>query len=234
MGVTATAADNVAVAGVQFKLDGGNLGAEDTASPYGITWDTTTATNGSHTLTAVARDGAGNTTTSTGVTVTVSNTAPPPLRVLLGDQAIETKTDFNNEGLAEASQTTATASGTLSKVSVYIDATSTASKVLVGVYTDTLGHPGTLVSQGILNFPAAGAWNDVTMTSASITSGATYWIALLSPVGSGTIRFRDKTGLSGASKVEVSASTTLTALPATWASGPGYNDGPFSAFGSGS
>ncbi len=234
VGVTATAADNVAVAGVQFKLDGGNLGAEDTASPYGITWDTTTATNGSHTLTAVARDGAGNTTTSTGVTVTVSNTAPPPLRVLLGDQAVETKTDFNNEGLAEASQTTATASGTLSKVSVYIDATSTASKVLVGVYTDTLGHPGTLVSQGILNFPAAGAWNDVTMTSASITSGATYWIALLSPVGSGTIRFRDKTGLSGASKVEVSASTTLTALPATWASGPGYNDGPFSAFGSGS
>ena len=32
--VSATAADNVGVAGVQFKLDGANLGAEDTTSPY--------------------------------------------------------------------------------------------------------------------------------------------------------------------------------------------------------
>lgn len=73
--VSATASDNVGVSGVQFKLDGANLGAEDTASPYSITWDTTTASNGSHTITAVARDAAGNTTTSSGVTVTVSNGA---------------------------------------------------------------------------------------------------------------------------------------------------------------
>ena len=65
MTVAANASDNVGVAGVQFKLDGANLGAEDTASPYSVTWNTTTATNGSHTLTAVARDAAGNTTTST-------------------------------------------------------------------------------------------------------------------------------------------------------------------------
>ena len=31
--VSATAADNVGVVGVQFKLDGANLGAEDTAPP---------------------------------------------------------------------------------------------------------------------------------------------------------------------------------------------------------
>ena len=74
--VSATAADNVGVAGVQFKLDGANLGAEDTTSPYSVTWNTTTATNGSHTLTAVARDAAGNTTTSAGVSVTVNNAAP--------------------------------------------------------------------------------------------------------------------------------------------------------------
>ena len=39
---------------------------------------TTTVTDGSHTLTAMARDGAGNTTTSAAVTVTVSNASPPP------------------------------------------------------------------------------------------------------------------------------------------------------------
>ena len=73
--VTATATDNVSVAGVQFKLDGANLQAEDTTSPYSITWDTTTATTGSHTLTATARDGAGNTSVST-ITLTVDNSPP--------------------------------------------------------------------------------------------------------------------------------------------------------------
>ena len=75
--VTANASDNVGVAGVQFLLDGTNLGAEDTAAPYTASWNTTGAANGSHTLTAVARDAAGNRTTSAAVTVTVSN-APPP------------------------------------------------------------------------------------------------------------------------------------------------------------
>ena len=32
------------VVGVQFKLDGANLGAEDTAAPYSVSWNTTTAT----------------------------------------------------------------------------------------------------------------------------------------------------------------------------------------------
>jgi hypothetical protein len=71
--VSATASDSVGVAGVQFKLDGANLGAEDTTSPYSISWNTTGAPDGSHALTAVARDAAGNTRTSTAVTVTVSN-----------------------------------------------------------------------------------------------------------------------------------------------------------------
>src|SRR5258706_7085097 len=43
---------SLTVAGVQFKLDGANLGAEDTTAPYSIPWDTTTAGKGSHTLTA--------------------------------------------------------------------------------------------------------------------------------------------------------------------------------------
>ena len=37
----ATASDNVGVVGVQFKLDGVNLGTEDTSTPYEVTWDST-------------------------------------------------------------------------------------------------------------------------------------------------------------------------------------------------
>jgi hypothetical protein len=76
--VSANASDNVGVAGVQFKLDGNNLGLEDTTAPYSVAWNTTTVTNASHTLTAVARDVAGNMTTASNVSVTVNNVVSPP------------------------------------------------------------------------------------------------------------------------------------------------------------
>ena len=72
--ISANASDNVGVAGVQFRVDGVNLGSEDTSSPYSVSWNTATVSNGSHTLTARARDAAGNQTTSSSVTVNVSNT----------------------------------------------------------------------------------------------------------------------------------------------------------------
>ena len=65
--------DDEGVAGVQFKLDGDDLGPEDTGSPYLVAWDTTTVANGTYTLTAVARDTSGNTATSASVVVTVDN-----------------------------------------------------------------------------------------------------------------------------------------------------------------
>src|SRR5437867_72155 len=66
------------VAGVQFQLDGANLGAEDGTAPYSISWSTATASNGSHTLTAVARDTLGLQYTSNPVTVTVFNDQTAP------------------------------------------------------------------------------------------------------------------------------------------------------------
>ncbi len=75
IGLTANASDNVAVAGVQFLIDNVATGSEDTIAPYNINWDTTTAGNGAHTITARARDLTGNTATSAGVSVTVSNSA---------------------------------------------------------------------------------------------------------------------------------------------------------------
>jgi hypothetical protein len=63
--------------GVQFAIDGQNIGAEiTTPSPltkYTLIWDSTTLPNGTYTLTAVARDTSGHSTTSAGMTVTVNN-----------------------------------------------------------------------------------------------------------------------------------------------------------------
>jgi hypothetical protein len=73
--VSANAADNVAVASVQFMLDGANFGSAVTTPPYQTSWDTTATTNGSHTLTAIALDTSGNTASST-IIVTVENASP--------------------------------------------------------------------------------------------------------------------------------------------------------------
>jgi len=73
--VTANATDNVGVASVQFFLDGQPLGAPVTKPPYALSWDTTTATNAHHTLTATATDTSGNVGHSPSVGVTVQNPA---------------------------------------------------------------------------------------------------------------------------------------------------------------
>src|SRR5262245_39389996 len=77
--ITAAASDNVAVAGVSFFDGATQIGLEDTAAPYSVAWDTRVYADGStHSLTARARDAAGNTATSAAVVVTVNNAPQPP------------------------------------------------------------------------------------------------------------------------------------------------------------
>ena len=71
--ISADAIDNIAVASVQFFVDGVPLGALDTTAPYSVSWDTLAFANGAHTLSARARDTAGVSATNT-IAVSVSNT----------------------------------------------------------------------------------------------------------------------------------------------------------------
>jgi glucose/arabinose dehydrogenase len=73
----ASASDDIGVVGVQFRVDGAAVGAEDTTAPYSLSWNSAGVANGTRTITAVARDASGKSTTSAPVTVTVSNTGPP-------------------------------------------------------------------------------------------------------------------------------------------------------------
>ncbi|MHA1357387.1 MAG: Ig-like domain-containing protein, partial [Candidatus Helarchaeota archaeon] len=82
--INANAADNAGGSGVnyvEFWLDaiggGGTLIGSDSTSPYSVSWDTTTTTDGSHDLYVRVYDNAGNyLDSSPAVTVTVDNTAP--------------------------------------------------------------------------------------------------------------------------------------------------------------
>jgi len=70
--VSATASDNVAVAGVRFLADGVLVAPEVTTPPYSVSWNSLSSVDGSHMLSAIARDAAGNQTTSL-INVTVAN-----------------------------------------------------------------------------------------------------------------------------------------------------------------
>jgi hypothetical protein len=76
--LSATASDDVGVAGVQFLVNGLAVAAEDTGSPYSLSVPTTAADDGTYVVSAVARDAAGNTTTSAPVTVIVANGTSGP------------------------------------------------------------------------------------------------------------------------------------------------------------
>jgi hypothetical protein len=73
--VSANVSGKAAISSVQFYLDGKALGAAVTSAPYAISWETATASNGTHKLTAQATDTYGNVGTSPPVEVTVQN--PP-------------------------------------------------------------------------------------------------------------------------------------------------------------
>ena len=72
--LTVSASDNVGVTGVVFKVDGNQIGDEVTSGPYSVFWNSTTVADGVHTLSATARDEAGNESTSN-ISVTVANTS---------------------------------------------------------------------------------------------------------------------------------------------------------------
>ena len=71
--LAANATDNVAVAGVQFQVDGLPVGSAITSAPYSFSWNSASVTNGTHSIRAVATDGAGNTATSAVVNVQIQN-----------------------------------------------------------------------------------------------------------------------------------------------------------------
>lgn len=76
LAVSAAATDNVAISKVEFYRDNNVLLTTDTSSPYTFNWNSTTVTQGAHTLYAIAQDTAGFRTTSVTIAITVDNTAP--------------------------------------------------------------------------------------------------------------------------------------------------------------
>ena len=163
------------------------------------------------------------------ISVNVTN----PSRVVAGNIAVETAVDSSAKGIAEAFKTKPQNNNVLKSLRIYLDEGSTATELVAGIYDDNSGHPGKLLTQGkVTSGLKAGTWNRVPVPSVKLIANNPYWIAILS--SQGLLKFRDHAGGTGNAPLETSASTTLTSLPATWATGTVYPvDGPISANGTG-
>jgi hypothetical protein len=204
--VTATASDNVGVVGVQFRLDGVNLGAEATTAPYTVSWDTSTATNASHTLTAVARDAAGNSTTTASVVVTVSNVAPPVISAVTASAitssaaSISWTTDTLSDTQVEYGPTTA------------YGAVSAVVSTLVTAHTQTLSGlaPNTIYQFRVKSRDAGGR----------LTTSGNFSFTTLPDMNTGLIAYWTFNEGSGSSAADSSGNgNTATLSGATWTSG---------------
>ena len=94
--LNANASDDHAVSSVAFSIDGTNVGT-DTSSSYHVSWNSTTASDGSHTLVATATDSAGHKTTAQ-ETITVANhtcAGAPTAPSLSGSSSSPTQTSLS-------------------------------------------------------------------------------------------------------------------------------------------
>ncbi len=114
--VSANASDNVGVASVQFFLDGSNLGSLLIVSPYSVAWNTATASNGAHTLTAQAKDAVGNVGNAVAVNVTAANstsTATQDFQARCAQPGVIVCQGFDTAAIFSTGFTPSTSNGTV-------------------------------------------------------------------------------------------------------------------------
>jgi peptidoglycan/xylan/chitin deacetylase (PgdA/CDA1 family) len=134
--LTASATSDSGVAGVQFKVDGINIGSEVTTAPYQTTWDSTTTANGAHTVTAVLRASDGTLTTSANTPVTVNNVAIAGAN-MVPNPGVETVDPANKSVPANWTNSSwGTNNATFRYVTSGVHAGTHALKVNIGTYTD--------------------------------------------------------------------------------------------------
>lgn len=96
---TANASDDTGVSGVQFYVNNVEI-ADDTASAYATTWDTTIYANGVYSIRARARDAAGNFGYSGTNSVSISNVVAAPSAPIYWPLSEDTGTISTDEGAA--------------------------------------------------------------------------------------------------------------------------------------
>jgi len=191
--LTASSTDNVAIVGVQFKLDTNTLiGSEDTTSPYSLTWDSTGVSNGSHTIIAVSRDTLSNYATSSAITVTVNNDTAPTVTTSATVASITPGSATLNGSITATGGVNATAHGfsygTVTNLSPAIATTTGGAFTGTGAFTSASARNLSSLSCGTSYYYRAYATNSVGTgygTIVSFTTGSC--ISSLSDIATSTV-----------------------------------------------
>jgi hypothetical protein len=131
---------------------------------------------------------------------------------------VEAALDPSGLGQAEATQYTASASGSVSTISIFIDGSNAATSIALGIYGDASGVPGTLLAQGSRTGVIANSWNSVSIVPIDITAGTPYWIARLAVAG-GSVVTRGNNAAGNPDRVDT---RTLSSLPQTFSPGASF------------
>jgi hypothetical protein len=81
--VNASASDNVGVTQMQLLIDGTLVASNTNSTALSFSWSTPSVANGTHTIVSKAFDAAGNSSTSSTITVTVSNGTPTTTELIV-------------------------------------------------------------------------------------------------------------------------------------------------------
>jgi hypothetical protein len=179
----------------------------DTTTPYQTSWDSTQATNGTHTLAAQAKDTAGTTTTSATVSVDVSNstTQPPPA-------ASDTLIVHETSGTAQVNRVvSASRVFVQGEILNYAQASISGAALLTQCDVKNRWPDGSLkfaiVSFVVPSLPANGS---VTVSFANQTTGNNTGYLAQSDMLSAPYNFEAQIQVSGAASHTISARTMLT------------------------
>ncbi|TSC23657.1 S8 family serine peptidase [Corallococcus sp. Z5C101001] len=180
--LSASATDNVGVSRVEFYAGTALLGTA-TASPYSISWNTTTVANGTYSLTTKAYDAANNVGTSATVSVTVNNGT--------GSCSINEQL-LLNPGFESGNTGWTTSSGV-------IDGTTSGSAPRTGTYKAWMNGYGSTSTEF--------AYQDVTIPSTACSATLSFWARITTAETTTTTAY-DKLAV----QIRNSAGTVLATL----------------------
>ena len=183
--LTANASDNVGVTKTEFYIDA-NLVGTDTSAPYSMSFNSTSLSNGSHSLVAKAYDAANNVGTSSAISFSINNVIPDTtapsvsasesgasgtitLSASASDNVGVTKVEFYIDGLLKGTDTTAPYSLTLNSTTL-----SNGSHSLVAKAYDAANNIGT---SNTFNFSINNIVSTQLINNGGFESGSTGWTA---------------------------------------------------------
>ena len=130
---------------------------------------------------------------------------------LFGARSVARHRDSASAGRARSFAFENHTAGVVRGLRIYLDSHTRARRVVVGLYSNHRGHPGSLLARGTVSKPRHRAWNRATVRSTKVHAGWTYWLAVLGH--GGRVTFRDR---SGKRCLSATSRRSIATLPSLW------------------